>query len=199
MISGGAFAGGDQMREADLAERLGVSRTPVREALRRLEAEGIIERRGNRRSYLVEISAHEIDEIFLVRAALEPCAAKLAAARADEAFIDRPRDLADKMDAALRSSPVDYDGLTKWNSAFHGEILAAADNRTLAEAVRAVTRCPLVTLTFRRYSVGEPQRSQAHHRDMIAAFGAKDPVWAESMSAHIMAARSVTGQASADA
>jgi DNA-binding GntR family transcriptional regulator len=199
LISEGVFSGGDQMREAALAERLGVSRTPVREALRRLEAEGIIERRGNRRSYLVEILPRDMEEIFLVRAALEPLAAQLAAARADDAFVDRLRDLADRMDAALTSSPVDYDGLARSNSAFHGEILAASDNRTLAEAIRAVTRRPLVTLTFRRYSAVELRRSQAHHREMISAFDARDPEWAWSvMRAHILAARSVNEPSSID-
>ena len=88
LIAEGAYLGGDAIPESELAARLGVSRTPIREAMRRLQAEGIIEREAYRRAVLVEVDPNEVIHIFTARAALEPIAAGMAVAKSDAAFID---------------------------------------------------------------------------------------------------------------
>lgn len=85
LIVAGEYLSGDPMPEEELADRLEISRTPVREALKRLQAEGLVERRANRRVYLCELNPSTIVETFVVRARLEPLAARLWLARLREA------------------------------------------------------------------------------------------------------------------
>jgi DNA-binding GntR family transcriptional regulator len=97
-IFSGAFAKGERLVERDIAAKLKVSRTPVREALRRLEAEGIIEGQSRQGLIVRERSADEIREIYLIREALESLAAECAARNATAADIRRLRRLAAVMD-----------------------------------------------------------------------------------------------------
>jgi len=189
-ISRGEFLGGDAMREEDLAQRLGVSRTPIREALNRLEAEGIVERRSNRRVHLREMDAHQVVDIFAVRAVLEPVAARLAAERADGAFVANLRALVGRMEVARLMRPPDLKAYRQANEAFHWAILEQSDNPTLDSTVRLVARRPIVGPTFNGWSPEELQRSQAHHKELLAAFEARDADWAyAAMLCHMLAAR----------
>src|SRR4051795_1759439 len=81
-ILSGARAGGDWLREGDLAESIGVSRTPVREALRRLTAEGLVRYERNRGVQVAVWTTEDLDEIFSLRSVLEPWACRLAAGSA---------------------------------------------------------------------------------------------------------------------
>lgn len=192
LIIQGEYEAGEQFREEHLAARLAMSRTPVREAMRRLESEGVLERRENRRSYLSQLDARDMDELFVVRASLESIAAGLAAARAGEELVERLEGLAKGMDDVLLGQPVDYGRLTQLNETFHTALLEAGGNRILAATARGLMRRPLVTQTFRRYSKEQLARSQAHHREIIAACRAGDLAWAESvMRSHVLAAASV--------
>src|SRR3569623_153872 len=78
-ILSGARAGGDWLREGDLADSIGVSRTPVREALRRLTAEGLVHYERNRGVQVAAWTTADLDEIFSLRSVLEPWACRLAA------------------------------------------------------------------------------------------------------------------------
>ena len=80
LILDGKLAPGEQLKEEELADRIGVSRTPIRDALRRLEAEFFIARSDSQRSFVAEQSVEDIDEIFTLRALLEGHAAARAAA-----------------------------------------------------------------------------------------------------------------------
>ncbi|MER7438453.1 GntR family transcriptional regulator, partial [Pseudonocardia alni] len=90
----GALAAGAHLGEVELADRLGVSRTPVREALSRLAAEGLVELHPHRGARVATFSEADLDDIFGVRTALEPRATALAAARATAADLDELDDLA---------------------------------------------------------------------------------------------------------
>ncbi len=189
-ISRGEFLGGDALREEDLAHRLGVSRTPIREALNRLEAEGIVERRSNRRVHLREMDARQVVDIFAVRAVLEPAAARLAAERADGAFVAGLGALVDRMETARLSRSPDLKAYRQANEAFHWAILEQSGNTTLDSTVRLVARRPIVGPTFNGWSPEELQRSQAHHKELLAAFEARDADWAHAiMLSHMLAAR----------
>ena len=88
MIADGTYIGGDVLPEAELANRLGVSRTPVREAMRRLQAEGVIRREAHRRAVVVDVDPNDVIHIFPARAAMEPIAVGLAMQRVDANFLD---------------------------------------------------------------------------------------------------------------
>lgn len=192
LIVTGEFVPGEQLREEHLASRLEMSRTPVREAMQRLEVEGVIERRDNRRSYLAVVDTRTMDELFAVRASLESIAAGLAARRSDESLIGQLECIATEMDEALAGPDVAYERLTARNEAFHTTLLDASGNQILAATARGLMRRPLVTQTFRRYTREQLERSQAHHRELIAACRVNDAAWAESvMRSHVLAAASV--------
>jgi DNA-binding GntR family transcriptional regulator len=192
LIVRGEVLAGDQLRESRLAELLDVSRTPVREAMRRLETEGVIERRENRRSYVAEINPQDMAELYVVRASLESIAAGLAAERGGDELVRVLSTLVDDMDGVLAHKPVDYARLTTLNGDFHAALLTAAGNRLLAATAQGLMKRPLVSHTFRKYSSEELARSQAHHRELVAACASADSEWAESvMRSHILAAASI--------
>ncbi|KQX66029.1 GntR family transcriptional regulator [Angustibacter sp. Root456] len=192
LIRSGAFQGGQPLREASLAERLGVSRTPVREALRRLAAEGIVELRPNRGARLVEINPADVDEIFTLRALLEPHAAWRAAAHVSAQALARLGELVELMDSAVAAGESALDELAEYNQEFHRTIVAEAHSHLLADALAVVVREPLVHRTFHSYSQEQQRRSQAHHRELVAALAAGNCDWASAvMRSHIEAARSV--------
>ena len=184
----GERAGGDWLREGDLAEAIGVSRTPVREALRRLTAEGLVRYKRNRGVQVTAWSPEDLDEIFSLRSVLEPWACRLAAT-SESVDLDELDRLAHDMDAAARASVTDVDRITELNNRFHRLILDASKNRRLGSVVSSVVQVPLVWQTFSHYSDSDLRRSLAHHHELVAALAAGDPDWAESvMRSHVRAA-----------
>jgi DNA-binding GntR family transcriptional regulator len=187
-ILSGERAGGDWLREGDLAESIGVSRTPVREALRRLTAEGLVSYERNRGVQVAAWTAADLDEIFSLRSVLEPWACRLAALSATVDLEELNR-LAHDMDDAARASVTDVDRITTLNNRFHGLILEGSQNRRLGSVVSSVVQVPLVWQTFSHYSDTDLRRSLAHHHELVAALNAGDPDWAESvMRSHVRAA-----------
>lgn len=187
-ILSGERAGGDWLREGDLAESIGVSRTPVREALRRLTAEGLVRYERNRGVQVAVWTAEDLDEIFSLRSVLEPWASRLAATSASVDLEELSR-LAHDMDAAARGPAADVDQITELNNRFHRLILEGSKNRRLGSVVSSVVQVPLVWQTFSHYSDTDLRRSLAHHHELVAALAAGDPDWAESvMRSHVRAA-----------
>ncbi len=187
-ILSGDRQGGDWLREGDLAESLGVSRTPVREALRRLTAEGLVRYERNRGVQVAVWTTEDLDEIFSLRSVLEPWACRLAATSASVDLDELDR-LAHDMDAAARGSVADVDRITELNNRFHRLILEGSNNRRLGSVVSSVVQVPLVWQTFSHYSDIDLSRSLAHHHELVAALTAGDPDWAESvMRSHVRAA-----------
>lgn len=192
LIISGQFGAGDPMPEEMLAERLEISRTPVRDALHQLEAEGIIERRQNRRAYLAEVNPMTVVDIFAVRARLEPLAARLAASKVDELFLKDLEGFVGKMDRTAQEKEPDRRLYREQNEHFHWRILAQSESSAVATAVRGVARHRITSPTFDRWTPAELQRSQNHHKELMDAFRAGDPDWADAvMTVHLYAARSV--------
>lgn len=187
MILSGEAAAGARLGEAELAETLGLSRTPVREALQRLGADGLVEVLPHRGARVVQWSRADLEEIFELRALLEPyAAARAARLRPDAAVLAELTALCDAME---RSD--DLAEVARLNSAFHGAVIAASGNRRLPALLTSVMHAPLIVGTFRRYDAAALSRSMNHHRELVAALTAGDPEWAESvMRAHIRAASS---------
>ncbi len=192
-IVDGELSPGDHLREEEIAAAVGCSRTPVREAIRRLAAEGMVEFVPNRGAHVAAWSERDLAEIFDLRAVLEGFAARLAARRADEAFLTELRDLADRMEQlAAGDDPDRVDRISELNGRFHAAIVEAADNRHLTQLVAGLVQVPLVHRTFRRYRDDELTRSMGHHRELLAAFERGDVNWAGTvMRSHIYAARAV--------
>lgn len=187
-ILSGERAGGDWLREGDLAEAIGVSRTPVREALRRLTAEGLVRYERNRGVQVAAWTAEDLDEIFSLRHVLEPWACRLAATEASVDLEELDR-LAHDMDEAARGAVADVDRITALNNRFHQLVLDGSGNRRLGSVVASVVQVPLVWQTFSHYSEGDLRRSLAHHHELVAALTARDPEWAEAvMRSHVRAA-----------
>ena len=188
MIADGTYIGGDVLPEAELASRLGVSRTPVREAMRRLQAEGVIRREAYRRAVVVDVDPNEVIHIFSARAAMEPIAVGLAMQRVDANFLEKLQELHERMDAAIAS--LDRRAYRELNAAFHRVIWAQSGNALLAEMINSIARKPLVSPTFNNWTSEELMRSNSQHGELINSFEIRDSELAEAiMKVHLLSSR----------
>jgi len=198
-IASGGLGPGTWLREHTVATSLGLSRTPVREALRLLAAEGVVELVHNRGARVVSWSAEDIDEAYRLRALIEGYGAGLAAARADAACVAELRGLQERYEQALdgqdpqpTSAPMTSAPMTsaQCNDDFHAAVLAASGSARLPVLVAAVSSAPLVRRVLHSYDDDDRRRSVMAHRDVITAIANGDADLATSaMSSHILAAR----------
>lgn len=188
-ILSGEFSPGMRLREAELAERTGVSRTPVREALRLLESEGLITFEPHRGARVSTQSAQELYDLFELRALLEGHAAAVAAQRIQADELAHLDELAARM-AELLDQPDTSDEMTTLNGEFHRSIANAARVDHLSTVVPTLMHVPLILRTFRVYSADRLRSSVQQHLELTQALRHRDADWARSvMSAHILAAR----------
>ena len=189
-IISGTYPQGSHLTAQQLAEANGLSRTPVREAMRRLDAEGLISLIPNRGAFVSRWTRTEIEQIYELRVLLEAFAAKVAAERATDDQVASLRVLAEQMTIATRDGEIDHGAIADVNGDFHRAVLDACGNTRLRELLGSLTEMPLVLSTFRNYTRAELQRSAAQHRELVDAIAARDSAWAESvMTAHIRSAR----------
>jgi DNA-binding GntR family transcriptional regulator len=190
-ILSGELSANSVLREQALAADLGVSRTPVREALRRLDEAGLVTFVPNRGARVVEWTIEQVRETYFVRAELESRAAALAATRITAEEIDSLADLIDKMEPLVTA--VDDAGMTelgRLNADFHRTVVAAARSPQLLALTSSVGRVPLMAEAFRRQGVQYRARSNHQHRDILTALSTGDTIWAEvAMRSHILGAR----------
>lgn len=139
-IRTGVFRPGDRLREENVAERLSLSRTPVREALRRLEADRIIEHRPRMGAVVRQLSHTEVVELYEMRVVLERTAAEMAAKHGTEPEFDALDDLNAAI-AAERTNPARAAAI---NQDFHRGLYLAGRNRFLMEAARALNNSLLL-------------------------------------------------------
>jgi len=185
-ILSGALDAGAPLREEALAAAAGVSRTPVREALRRLEAEHLIQRSDSQRAYVATLSADDIAEGFALRAMLESHAAARAAERATPAQIDALDAHNRGIAAAIAAEAVDTAAFIAHNRAFHAVIVDAAGSERLAAILGGIVEQPIVLRTALHYDRQAVEQSHAEHDQLIAAFRRGDAEWARAvMAAHI--------------
>lgn len=174
------------MREEHLAESCGVSRTPVREALRRLEAEHYVRRTDSQRTFVTEWSIDEIKDAFVLRGMLEGHAAARAACRMSPGDLERLAEHNCAIRAAAMATPIDAVGFIDVNRQFHAIVMAAAESNRLTALLATIIEQPIVLRTVRRYDRDQVMRSFAEHDELIMAFRRRDPAWAEAvMKAHI--------------
>jgi DNA-binding GntR family transcriptional regulator len=193
LILSAQLAPGSRLGEVELAERLGVSRTPVREALTRLAAEGLVEIVANRGARVATWTVAELEGVFDLRASLEPQLAGFAVPNATESDVAELDALARRMvDVGSPGPEQDLDALVPLNRAFHDRLIALAAHPTLATALAAAIHPPIVRRNFRAYDEASLRRSLGHHLEIVAAVRAGDPAWAQAvMTAHLSNARAV--------
>ena len=133
-LQAGEIAPGDRLREIELCERLGLSRTPVREALRMLEAEGIVDHAPRLGATIRKLGQAEIVELYEMRSVLERTAAAMAARHAAPAEIDELAAVNDYIAAAATDAP----RAAALNQRFHRTLYRAARNRFLLDAARSL-------------------------------------------------------------
>ncbi|MCB2046879.1 MAG: GntR family transcriptional regulator [Novosphingobium sp.] len=186
MILSGELESGDQLGEEALAERCGVSRTPIREALRRLESELLVRRTDSQRSFVADWSLDDVADAFELRAMLEGYAARRAAERMTPEALERLRSINARVRVAVRATKPDVDGFLDGNRDFHALILDTASSRRLSGLLGALIEQPVVWRTAQHYGREAFQRSHSEHEDLLAAFARRDGDWAESvMRGHI--------------
>ena len=201
LILGGQLTPGARLGEVELAERLGVSRTPVREALSRLAAEGIVEIQPNRGARVATWTVAELEGVFDLRSAIEPQLTAYVVPNAGPADLAELDDLAHRMaDVGCPGPGQNLDALVPLNRAFHDRLVALADHPTLATALAAAIHPPIVLRNFHAYDEASLRRSLAHHVEIVAALRAGDATWARAvMTAHIHNARAVMVRAATQA
>lgn len=190
-ILSGALPAGEHLREESLAQMTGTSRTPVREALQRLTAEGLA-LAENRHRFVADFSFHEVEVIFDLRARMESYAARLAAQRITDAELERLRRLVDEIDGlGDGESPEAVDRFFALNSAFHDWIVTAARSTQLRSLTARAFAAPLVTI--KRFVCDQRinvRRSNSQHRDILSALARRDAEWAEAaMKGHIISTK----------
>jgi DNA-binding GntR family transcriptional regulator len=186
MILSGELQPGLQIREEALAELCGVSRTPVRDALRRLEAELFIRRNESQRSFVADWSLDDLEEAFQLRAMLEAYAAKRAATRISWDQLARLRGHNDAIKQAIGASKPDIPRFLDHNRHFHAIILEASGSERLSGMLTQVTEQPVVLRTAQQYDLENLRRSHHEHEELVMAFDNRDGEWAAAvMTAHI--------------
>ncbi len=187
-IQDGRYGPGVRVTELEVAERLGVSRTPVREALRRLESEGLLVSLPWRGMIVAELDRAQVLELYAMREVLEGTAARFAAQHADEAEIDLLRDL------LAREAEAGDDGASaaQINRDLHELIQTAAHNRYLLSTLSSL-RNALALLKGTTFAVaGRPAEGLAEHHAIVEAIARRDGNAAEAAARdHIAQARRV--------
>lgn len=169
-IEAGSFKPGDRLVEAELAERFGVSRTPVREALQRLETQAMVTRDG--RSLIVASLDHnDLSELYAVRTELEGLAARLAARHATEEEVHVLRSMVVEDRALLGRDPR---LLSRANKRFHKQIHLASHNRFLVQQLDLLHRSMALMATTSFAAEGRDGPALAEHEKIVQAIEARD-------------------------
>lgn len=172
MIMEGELKPGEKIPERLLTERFGVSRTPVREAVKVLAAEGLVLLLQNRGAIVSRLTVAELDEVFPVLAALEGVAGELACANATDEEVAAIRRLNERMHSAFAES--DRPAYFEINQKIHAAILAAARNPTLSNQHQLVARRASRARYQANLTVERWQQALREHDAIMAALEARD-------------------------
>ncbi|MFS8478956.1 MAG: GntR family transcriptional regulator [Micromonosporaceae bacterium] len=184
----GKVTPGERLGEVELAEQLGVSRTPVREALRRLAAEGLVEITTNKGARVVDHPRQDLENIFLIRAHVEGLAARAAAERATAADIERLERIATELKAHAEAGELAE--VYRLNLEYHSTLYGLAASAVVSGTVATLIHASVQYRTLHSFDEAALRRSAAHHLEIVAALRARDPDWAEAvMRAHLLSAR----------
>ncbi|MGH7331111.1 MAG: GntR family transcriptional regulator, partial [Polyangiaceae bacterium] len=181
-LANGTYGAGERLTAARLAKELGLSMTPVREALIELANEGLVEISAHRGARVAEIAPAQLSEVYLARSILEPAATRIAAPALDKAAIETLRRLHKEFIAAAEAK--NASALLALNEQFHFTIYDAAGSPLLNRLIRTVwSSAPNYTF---RLIPGRVERSIKEHTSILRALGSGNPQRAEAaMRSHI--------------
>lgn len=196
LILSGRMPPGAPLREEHLAEICGVSRTPVRDALRRLEAELFVVRSDSQRTFVADWSHEDVDEMFTLRGMLESHAAARAAVRISTKQLSALKRLNGSLETALSKPEPAIGKFLEGNREFHRILVEAAQSPRLSATLATLIEQPVIRRTAMNYDRDQVERSTREHNELIAACEAGDAEWAQSvMHAHIRRAYHAFSQA----
>lgn len=186
----GDLSPGERLMEIQVAEELGVSRTPVREAIRKLELEGLVIMVPRKGAYVADISMRDLSDVFEVRCALEALAAELAADRATDEEIEELERMLVKISEALENNRIQE--TVELDTQFHEMLYAASRNERLRGILSQLRE---QIHRFRLQSWTRPGRARValeEHRAIVEAVAERNPQLAKKRAmAHIRSAESV--------
>ena len=184
-ILSGRFVPGERLAEEHLAEELGVSRTPVREALHKLEQEGLIEPLESRGFCVPHDSPEEIEDLFDIRTVLEGYTLKIICERITDEQIEKLEKMIDKAEDALRRKRIDE--VFQWNTQFHDTLHSlVADKRRFHSLIVNMRKYVLRYRKDTLQNLGAGKRTMDGHRQILLALKLKDPELCERvMRIHI--------------
>ena len=187
-IFGGALPPGSFLDEAALCERLEISRTPLREALKVLVAEGLLRHEPRRGCFVAEVTDRDLDEIFPVIALLEGRAAHEARQKASSADVAALETLHQRLQQCASEGRIpDYYAA---NHAIHEAFITLADNRWLAQVIGDLRKILRLARLQQLHAPGRLQQSLAEHLAVFAALKAGDSAAAEdAMRTHLLRQR----------
>jgi DNA-binding GntR family transcriptional regulator len=186
-IVDGRLAPGQRLKEEELARELGISRTPVREALLMLQAEGLVEAVPNRGAVVCSHDAEDLEDMYQLRALLEGHAARRAATNITDETVAGLWASCDRFEALADG---DVKELVKENLVFHNAILEASGSKRVAQLVAKLIELPLVYRSYIWYSPDQRRISLHYHRQIARALEARDGERAELvMKEHVFEAR----------
>lgn len=175
----GVLRPGEKVSEPELAERFGISRTPIREAFRQLESEGyltVVPRKG---AVVADLSERDVEEFYAIKSILEGYAARIAAEKLSDREIERLEQINQRL--ALLAREGDVKAFYRYHSEFHDLFVKAADNDKLADLIGQLglkfSRMRMAALTV----PGRMEISVQEHKKIIAAFRERNGEKADSM------------------
>lgn len=172
-IHNGMLKPGERLMEIQLAEELGVSRTPIREAIRRLELEGFLVMVPRRGTYVADISIKDINEVYEIRTALDVLAAGLAAERITEEELEQLERLLVEISENIEKN--DPEGIVNADGKFHDILYRASRNDRLVGIINnlreQITRFRSISMAY----PGRLQNTLEEHRRLVEAIGQRDP------------------------
>ena len=184
MIRKGALKKGDKILEAPMCQAMGVSRTPLREALRILSSEGLVQLIPNKGATVAQPSIKDIEEMFFVMSILEGTCAQLCAEKMDHKGLKRLDDLYGKLEEHCQAE--DREKYMAVNHSFHSLVQELAGNKVLSEVINGLRQKILLYRYRQIYQPNRLQESIQEHRDLQQAFRERDPEAAERfMKAHL--------------
>lgn len=177
-LRAGRFDANSRLVESELAEALGVSRTPIRDALRRLESDGLVRSEPNR-GYVVADLMEDVAHVFLIRERLEGLAAAMAAETITRPELEELDALQAEMEQLLAAVPTDIDRLVELNGRLHQRITDASRSPRLIRLIERLHPQYMSYQVLRIYSDDERRRSIREHREILDALWQRDSATAE--------------------
>jgi DNA-binding GntR family transcriptional regulator len=189
-IISGELPPGYLLKEVALAEHMKLSRTPIREALRRLSESGLVEIQPNRGARVVGWSQTQMAETYEIRAILESHAAQLAAKSISDSELELLDNLVEDMERVVTSErEEDILELANINQLFHHTVLEASGNKQLIGLVTSVSQVAMLVRDRAQLGIEFRKQTNHQHRDILAALRTGDGAWAKvAMESHILAA-----------